>query len=218
MARNFNGSTLVFVTIDGWDDLKYGFKSRIRESYQNDLGQTKITTANLAANLTGLVVGCNNPKPSIATKILTTGTESSYCSSDKIPTLRSKGWIIKPAKKSFFGKGSFSELKYVTINGLKYGWRGAKVETDVAALVKFVDYDVKAIGATDKAVFGCSFPKPPRVKIPFGVVDAEGNAGKSGNASSFIDPSKVDEARAAGYTVSGGKYTADDFKQYYGVV
>ncbi len=87
MARRRGEQVEVYVTIGS---LKDGFKTTksVHNSYKSELGQT---TYNGSA---GVFFGANSPKPPRATKEFASGTIGSYCSTDKISSLKSNGWTV----------------------------------------------------------------------------------------------------------------------------
>jgi hypothetical protein len=194
MARNYDNGTLVYVTLSNFGGLRYGFKSRIRSASREDLGQTVIDAS--IADITGLAVGVNSPKPARAKKIFASGSEGSFCSTDKIPTLKANGWQITRGRARSLTRSSFGKVVYVTINGLKYAW----------FLTQGVGYSAANLAAAgikdaepeDLLVYGASFPKPPRVKLKH----------TQGDFSTFADPEKLDAAFKDGWKGAGGAFSA----------
>lgn len=177
MPRNTGSRTLRYVTIAGWEGLKYGFQSGLKDTLRDNFGQTDITAATLVA---GLVIGANSPKPARASKKLdaTQGYESSFCSSDKIATLKADGYRIsrpRPARQG--GSRSLGKIVYVNVNSIKYGWFLPAVPAGFQNLSLFGHKDADA---NDKVVFGATFPKPARYKL----VSADGTS----SLTSFVEP------------------------------
>lgn len=191
MARNTKKRKLVWVKVSkSLATVKYGFNSGADGGDRATLGQTDVGT-----DITGLIIGANNIKPGKASKVKSTGTESSFYSYDKATDLKAAGWILGRPKARNYRKTTKSTLYYVTINGVKYGWRSANsVEAvDVTSL------GLKEPTAKDlDVIYGCSFPKPPRAAQVL----------KSGSIySTFVDPGKADSL-AEPWFLSGSGNTA----------
>lgn len=222
MPRNYAKGVLASVTMQhGGAALKYAFRSRMqRESNRTALGQTLINVATIN-DVQNLVLGCNAPKPARASKTFDTnppGSESSFCSDDKIVTLKADGWSITPRKAA--GKPSFtprSQTVYVTVNGIKYAWRSSRAPDAISAQVNLAQIGVKVATATETGlVFGCSFPKPPLIgKV---VKDPEDDADDF--FSTMADPTSFESAIQAGWQSVNkkgyGLISADDFKSVAG--
>jgi hypothetical protein len=185
MARNTNASIPVTVTINGYTGLRYGFLSRIREALMDNLGQTKIYST--ISDMTGIVFGANSPKPPRASKLFATGYESSFCSSDKIASLKADGWQIKRAKKARMPiTTDRSKAYYVTINGIKRAWNSANSATMPTSLITATG--IKEATKTETGlIWGASFPFPSKART----VLADGST-----YSTFVDPSKEDSLPA----------------------
>lgn len=191
MARNTKPRQLVWVKMPApVADIKYGFNSGADAGDRGILGQTPVTSD----GLTGLVIGANNIKPGKATKTKPTGTESSFYAHDKRQELRSAGWTLTSPKIRTKRASKRSDLLYVTINGVKYGWSSAKATTQPADSAKL---GIKAVKSTDvDVIYGCSFPKPPRAKTQIG---------NGSSYSIFVDPSKADALPDGWALVGNGK-------------
>ena len=184
MPRNYRNRELVYVTMsESLGSLKYGFQTGLKDSDKATFGQTAID-ANTA--VTGLVIGANSPKPHRATIKDISGSISSWCSADKVSSLRTAGATIAPPKRRYSRTTQVSKTVYVTINGVKYGWQYTTAGVGTVTIA-----DVGVVDATkdDLLVFGASFPKPARFATDLvgGGEDAPINS-----FSIFVDPSKED--------------------------
>ena len=187
-------TNLVTVKVQGYTNLRYGFRSKLNSSERTKLGQQIINNA--INDLRGLVISPQSPKPARASGKLENRTLSGFCDFEKIAELRGEGFTITQPRISE-PRGPNSRLLYVEINGVKYAWSrtnelGSEVLTDLLG-VKVADENETGL------IISPNFPVPPRVSIPHP---------DGGRASYFVDPRKLDEAIAAGWTkVSGGLYT-----------
>ena len=203
MARNTNDTRLVEVKIAGFPNLRYVFRTRIKEANSTTLGHVDINAQGVN-DVKGIVIGANSPKPPRASKRFDKGYEGSYVDKDKIEDVRKDGWRIKRGKNQRGGKSQFAQLKYITINGIKYAWYSPN--SDDAP-------DLSQTGINDATpkdsdlVFGAEFPKPPRLKKEL----ADGST-----YSTFIDPKKYEDLLdQADWSRSGdGNYTAKDLNNY----
>jgi len=150
------------------------------------------------------VIGANAPKPPRASKRTASGYEGSFCDKDKVTQLRADGYRITRGKSRTPRSTNLSTAYYILINGIKYAWNSPNAASTPSSLSTA---NVKPATASDKCVFGASFPKPPRMAIETG----EGDAG--GKYSTFVDPDKVDDLAQAGWIpVENGTYSITDFK------
>ncbi len=168
MARRRGEQVEVYVTIGS---LKYGFKTTksVHNSYKSELGQT---TYNGSA---GVFFGANSPKPPRATKEFASGTIGSYCSTDKISSLKSNGWTVS-RKARIRGVKTAGKTRTVYVDmpgGWKYAWNITASEADLASELGFV----LATGAdASDLIWGVNYPKPPRAS----------KTDESGTTSTFI--------------------------------
>lgn len=193
MTRNTKQRELVWVKLPTpYAAIKYGFNSGADAGDKAILGQTAVT----AADVTGLVIGANNIKPGKATKLKATGSESSFYSDGTATALKAAGWKLTRPKISSYRTSSRSELLYVTINGVKYGWRSAK--SSGARPAGADGLGIKSVTTSKDVIYGCSFPKPPRATA----ITPDGNS-----FSTFVDPSKADKL-PDGWSLAGSGKTA----------
>lgn len=201
MPRNYNPRELVVVEIKpSGVTLQYGFKSGLKaETDKTALGQFSI--GDITSNV-GLIIGCNNPKPAkarkknqtsstsgtVTTTTFTGGSISSFVAHDAYVSAKAAQWIISAPPDLRNAQGA----KYVTVNGVKYGWRSPSLPSGVTAPTE--DTGVATGDGNDVLCFGCSFPKPPRMKKQL----AGGNT-----YSSFVAPAKVDDLKTAGWESAG---------------
>jgi hypothetical protein len=168
--------------------LKYGFNSGADAADRGILGQTAVDPT----NLTGLVIGANNIKPPKATKMKTTGSESSFCGHDKVTDLKAAGWTVTRGRYRSRASSKRSTVYYVTVNGIKYAWSSANT---VLKGIDFKSLGIKTGKPTDNdLIFGASFPKPGRASISVG----------ASTYSTFYDPSATP---AEGWSTSSPKLT-----------
>ena len=191
MARR-RGKT-VRVYVNTVNNLKYGFRTNedIHNSYKSELGQ--VTYAGAA----GVVFGANSPKPAKASKEFESGTIGSYCSNNKIDSLKKANWIVT-TKGSIRGVKTNGKTQTVYIEmpgGWNYAWNITKTEAALAATLGFT----VANGAdASSLVWGVNYPKPPRAT----------KRTNGSSTSTFMKPqaSAIDKAIEAGFSVSGVDY------------
>lgn len=189
MARNTDPRKLVTVGVPGFDGLKYGFPSGLKDSLRDDFGQVAVNFDQLG---TGLVLGANSPKPYRAGKRLTTGFESSFADPSKVSTLKAAGWSITFPKVRTATRSSLSVTLFVTIGGIKYAWVTPKLPQGVTLTA----IGAAEPGANDKdLVFGARFPRPARYGLDLTVEGSENTT----SISIFVDPSKEDSLGTAGW-------------------
>ncbi|NEO86192.1 MAG: hypothetical protein F6J87_18335 [Spirulina sp. SIO3F2] len=220
MPRNYGPATLVSVNMNyGGGPLRYAFKTRVQlASTRTALGHTAIDTSALA-DVQNLVFGCNSPKPARAQKITTgaAGSESSFCSDANIPALRGDGWRITPRKA---GRRPCSTPRsftaYVTINGVKYAWCFSRLPSTLSGVTITETGLTEAAPDEEGLVWGCSFPKPPKVGRE--VEDTEDSS--TDFLCTFADPSALSSAITAGWEQVNAKgtnlTTVDDFRSLVG--
>jgi hypothetical protein len=197
MAR-YDDTVLVFATPVSGTQVKYGFRTNIEANYRTQLSQTLV---DLGATLpVGLVIGANAPKPPRASKVVATGTKSSFCSFPRQAQARAAGWRVGSPKLRSARATTRSQVYYLTIRGIKYAWN---LPTATASRLsgQLAQLGVRAATANDRdLVFGSEFPKPPRVAVSRG-------SGDSINIhSTFCDPSRLDSLPAGFQVISSGKY------------
>ncbi len=190
MARRRGEQIKVYVEVG---NLKYGFRTTesVHNSYKGELGQITY------AGAVGVVFGANSPKPARATKEFAAGSISSFCSSDKIPSLKKNNWVVTN-NGSIRGIKTAGKTRTVFVDmpgGWKYAWNITKAEADLSAILGFQ----LATGA-DAAdlVWGVNDPKPPRAT----------KRENGSSTSTFIQPkqSVIDKAIEAGFSISGINY------------
>lgn len=208
MPRNYNDAALVFVPMG---TLKYVFRSRLKDTLRNNLGQVLIEAA--LTDITGVIVGANAPKPPKATKkIPEFGTVSSFCDGTKGAELKRDGWKVRGSKYPQYSINLLEQAKdsvtYVlTLNGVKYAFNSTPIsESVIFPGLGGILSEATAANENDQLVWGAEFPKPPKMKLT-------NSAGKS--FSTFIDPSKVDDAKTLGAYVKGGLTTTKAFNAKY---
>ncbi|WP_052056020.1 hypothetical protein [Myxosarcina sp. GI1] len=184
MARRRGERIPVYVSMG---ELKYGFQTnqKIHDAYKDALGQTGY------AGAVGVFFGANSPKPFRAAKEFGNDLISSYCSSNKVSSLKKNGWSVTR-------KGSIRGLKlsgktrtvYVQMpGGWNYAWNITAAEAKLSSTLGFTVAD-----SADDLVWGVNSPKPPRAykKEADGVV------------STFIAPkqSVFDKASNEGWSIT----------------
>lgn len=211
MARNIGERELRYVSLDlaGITGIKYCFRSGLKESLKDNFGQTNVTSQ---VNVDKLIFEANNIKPAKAS-VFTQGTgyEGSFCSTNKVKTLKADGAQVTRAKyrpQALSGRAN-SNLYYVTINGLKFGYRvvaaAGSMPTDFASVT-----GMTLATGNDVVIMGASFPRLGQLKY----LDSA-----TGVVLSFLcDPAKYDNALPDGW--SKGKpplKTQADFLSLVGV-
>ena len=194
MPPNRGSSTLVFVKVQGYSALRYTFLTLLRSAARTKLGQTTITSQ--IADISGIALSPQSPKPARAAGKLETRTLSGYCDRDKITELRGEGFTLTQPKISE-PRGPLSRLLYVNINGLKYAWSRAKElgqEVDATLL------GVQEASANEaQLIVTPDFPIPPQVAI----AHPDG-----GQTRYYVEPNNIDTAIENGWSkVGSGKYT-----------
>lgn len=190
MPRRRGEKTEVYVDFSG---LKYGFQTHksFHEQYKSELGQTAFKGA------VGVFFGCNSPKPNRATKELENGSKaSSFCSTDKIDSLRQAEWVITASGSNIRGIKTSGATRsvYVPMPGkYNYAWNLTASETEHMGILGIQ----QASGTTENLVWG-STPKPPRASKRTG----------GSTVSTFIQPRQaiIEAAISAGWSVSGVSY------------
>jgi len=192
MPRRRGERIRVYVEIAG--SRKYGFLTQeaVHNAHKAALGQT------LFAGAAGVFFGANAPKPARATYTSATGSESSFCSNDKIATLKkTQGWSVS-VKSTIRGVKTAGKSRTVYVDmpgGWRYAWNITAAEADLADDLGFV-----LAGGDDASslIWGVQDPKPPRAR----------RVTASGSQSTFVAPSqaKLDAAATAGWTISSPPY------------
>lgn len=181
MPRNIRSRDPVYVAIgSGANTINYGFNTGLATADRDNFGQVAIDATALP---TKLVFGANSPKPAKASKKGATGTISSFCSDANRAALKAVGYTISRPKARWSTKNAF----YVTINGVKYGWKPGPMPAYVTAdVLTALGVKTATVADRDELVFGASYPKPARVKTILGVAPNENSF------STFVDPTNED--------------------------
>jgi hypothetical protein len=189
----------VFISLDvGAAKINYAYTMphATYTDLNTDLGITKIT------NQTSLFYGVNAPKPWRATKTTETATgittKSSFCSTDKIASLRPKPEYNLQAPKGSLKISGNPNITTVCISipaatgTVKYLWN---MKTDVYNLVK-TDLGIQKATKADlnDAIRGMSSPSLPTATKKISGV----------GRTTFVDPTKLDDAAAKGWTIENG--------------
>lgn len=199
----------VDIKFDG-GNINYIFRTKLEADQQSAFGQTVLDANTKAESLGIAVIGATVPKPhkvSILVGVTVGGKSvlartSSFASDNKIDSL-----LGKIGSRVQYGKrvGSISataktDLYYVELNGMKYGWRRAKQSTGKPTSAQLKDVGV--IEGGDQLVgviLGASFPKPPKAKIELAGGTSYGT---------FIDPDNFKGDVATTWTkTSKGKFS-----------
>jgi hypothetical protein len=186
MPRNNKARVAVFVAhkLDASTTLNYGFNSGLADSKRATFGQTVIDFDAVPAKT---VFGANSPKPYRASKKLTTGYESSYCSDSVVAALKTAKYTITRPKKRTATKSALSDTYYVDVQGIKYAWSSPKLPVGIPASYPADTGVTTATSAMEDLVFGATYPKPARYSVRIN----EGTATES-SFSSFVEPTKED--------------------------
>lgn len=189
MSR-YASTRLVSVTPYRGATIKYGFKTNVEERIGREAGHTPVN-----ADITGLVIGANAPKPAQGTKKDVRGsviqTYSTFVDAGRLRSLPANWSVGKPKVRR--GRATpKTVIAYVTINGIKYAWNLPKTTQSKIGATVLTQLGIKIATSADKdLVFGSSFPKPPRVgstKI--------GGGGGIDDISTYCDPSVMDNLPA----------------------
>lgn len=190
MVRRRGNKIAAYVTFKS--TLKYGFQINegFHETYKGELGQTQY------AGAVGVFFGCNSPKPNRASKLLASGTVSSFCSSASEKNLRAAGWTINNRGSNIRGLKTSGLTRTVFVpmpGGYNYAWNLTAAEVSHAEVLGIQE----AEGSTSNLIWGSS-PKPPRA--------SKKEAG--GTVSTFIQPKQsiINEAVEAGWSIRGVDY------------
>lgn len=182
-------------------EFKYGFllNKALHNQVKTAFGQTTY------AGSAGVFFGANSPKPfrAVGKEGLLTGGSgtpsytgnniSSFCSNNKVSTLKTAGWNVS-RRNSIRGIKTSGPTRtvYITMpGGWKYAWNITAAEADLAVTLGFVQ--ATPSDAND-LIWGVNAPKPPRASTRT----------PAGRVSTFIKPqqSVIDAAIAAGYSVT----------------
>lgn len=203
MPRNFNDGSYRCVNIKGYAGLNYGFMSRTDAANYPILGQAIINSST-----TGLVIGCNSPKPGRATKKRATGgRESGFYSNgavDKTADLKAAGWKLTTGRRRYPGNSKVSKALYVEIGGVNYAWN-CTLPTDGLPAAYLEAAGAAEIPADKLVVWGCDYPKPA-------VIATEIAPGKV--FSSFCSPAKIDTLPDGWEVRLSAKFGADAQSKY----
>ena len=157
MPRNTGPRTARYVnTSIGTQILKYIFQSGLKDSLKNDFGQTDVIAT---INVENAIYKANNFKPSRGQKFegAALGYEGSFCSDDKVKSLRDSGvQVTRKSYSKYALKGrAGATLYYGTINGLKIGYRvnDNTLPTDFTSATGLTLAD-----QNDIVIMGASFP------------------------------------------------------------
>ena len=205
MPRNIRDRVWRFVQPFEDSDLLYGFKSGADTTLKTALGQTDIIST---TPVTNLVLEANNFKPYTLKKETAAGSEQSFANYDKIATATQNGLTVakagyRPKVKRGNNRG---RIVYVTINGVKYGWKF--LSTTLPIVLGTIGVTV-ATGSENDIIYGATFPKPPRMKLIA--------ASREDTLTTFVDPGAVDAASQAGWImVNEGCHTAEHLRKFVG--
>lgn len=184
MARRRGENVPVYVDMG---TLKYGFQTNkdIHETHKAALGQTTY------AGAAGVFFGANSPKPFKATRETGINTISSYCSSNKVSSLKSDGWSVT-RKGSIRGIKTSGKTRTVFVEmpgGWNYAWNITAAEVNLAATLGF-----QIATSSDVLIWGVNSPKPPRAY----------KKEETGRVSTFIAPkqSVFDQATTEGWSIT----------------
>lgn len=193
MARRRGGRIRVYVQISG--NRKYGFQTQetVVNRYKQQLGMTEFQGAS------GVFFGANSPKPSRATFEEADGSTSSFCSNNKIETLRNtEGVTVNSGGVRIRGIKVSGKTRTVFVDmpgGWKYAWNITVAEASLAGELGF---ELAAGSQASELVWGVGNPKPPRAS----------RRTAEGTVSTFIKPqaSVIEAAVGNGWTVSSVDY------------
>lgn len=189
-TNRYANRRLVHVVPFTGSTIKYGFQTNVDADVSTALGHTAVA----GAYPSGLVIGANAPKPARASRILATGSESSFISAANIAAARTAGWTVGKSRVRVGGSTARSKLVYITFEGNKLAWRMptgtyTRLSAEERTALGIVDGTADALDL----VFGVSYPELPRVgKRSVGTDGAD-------LVSTFCDPASLDDL-PAGFT------------------
>lgn len=159
-------------------DIAYGFLTNAVAADRTLLGHNLVT-----GTVAKLVYGCNKPKPGRASK----GGTNSFYDISKANTLRAAKWRLTSPKVSRPVSSAKSKAVYVTIDGVKYGWKQPATTYTATASSRAALGIQDATAAMRDITFGVREPKPPRAKRE--ITSGTGANQTVENYSTFYDPS-----------------------------
>lgn len=191
MARRRGERVRAYVSLNA--NLKYGFETTksVHDAYKSELGQTTY------AGAAGVFFGANAPKPFRASKTFATGTISSFCSYNKVDTLRAAEWLVT-RKRIIRGIKTAGRTRTVFVEmpgGWKYAWNITSEEADLGQTLGFTQ---ATASDADTLIWGVNEPKPPRAT----------KQTAEGSKSTYVEPkvATIEAAITAGYSVTSVNY------------
>lgn len=182
MGDKYADRELVWVKPLTGSAIKYGFRTNADGATQSALGHNLVTNVYPV----GLVIGANAPKPPRASKLKSTGVESSFCDVDSVSSAKAAGWKVRPGKVRSGGAGKKSKTVYVDIDGVRYAWKMPNDTYTNTASDRSQLGIQDATAATSGLVFGASYPKPARASF-VGISTTGANT-----FTTFVEPTKED--------------------------
>lgn len=154
---NYTKEVLRYVTFGANN---YVFGSNVPSTVNNDLGHTIITNT---APVNGFI-NANSPKPPRATQRTATGTNTSWASAEKLPTLRNTGWTIQQPKTRNINLLNGSKrvvTVYVVTGGIKYAWNMPKeLHAKISTFLSGLGIELATANDIPNLIWGASAPKP----------------------------------------------------------
>lgn len=191
MSERLRGSrTPVFVVLN--DGLQYGFQ---RGSKAAELG-SEFGHSAVTGNTRNIFFGANAPKPMRFTRKIggaNARSITSFASDSKAQELlgnKAQYTLAHPGLSLQATNSKFKTMVNIDLGSYRYAWKMDK--NTASTLAQQLSSAGVTPGVTTKCVFG-SRPAPPRGTILVG----------EQRYSSFIAPSKITEAAAAGWSVRG---------------
>ena len=138
--------------------------------YKSNIGPAAVLTATGAAVAdpaalpANAFLGANSPKPPRATQKTPTGSNSTFCDTAKIATLKADSWTITPGKQkgvNLAATASGVVTCFVLVDGVKYAWnmnatRYGRLSGDLGGL----GVEVATAADRNTLVWGSTVPKP----------------------------------------------------------
>lgn len=181
---------LVSIALTG--GLNFGFHT---PEVEEQLGHVEVT----GEYPTNFILGANNPIPAHASRRRATGLRSSHCADASIATAKVAGWKVRAKRTKRIASSTRSKAVFVTIGGVKYGWRMPLSTYNALGSDRAV-LGIEDATANDVLVIGADYPKPPRAAKE--ILTGTDYSQRGG----FIDPSAVDNLPEGFTMTSAGNY------------
>jgi hypothetical protein len=199
--NKYNNRDLVSVPVG--NDLIYLFNTNVDTEERANLGHTAV--ADVTPPLAFL--GGDSPKPRRVRRRTADGWNSSFCAEvpATIAALKTAGWNVgksQPKKRGIVTGGTARAVSvYVIVRGIRYAWN-MPLETRAAigeAALTALGISIATNADVPLLVWGCSLPRPARVKLVRTATGGTGPAPLGGtvdNLSTFCGQAQEDNLPA----------------------